>query len=83
MFRSGDIDFCVLVKYTYFKYCDVIIGIGSSGISTCAYFFFNPKHSQKKVWANTSMLRETFLTCFWLNTAAWRLVPGRFMILSK
>ena len=28
-------------------------------------------------------VRQTFLTCFWLNAGDWKLVPGPFVILLK
>ena len=37
----------------------------------------NPKCYQNEIWSNTSVLYDTFLTCFWLNGGDWKLVPGR------
>ena len=36
---SRYLDFCAFVKSTDFKVCDVIVGIASSGNSTCTYLF--------------------------------------------
>ena len=57
---SRYLDFCVSVKSTDFKICNVIIGIVSSGISTYAYLFWilrtlKKKFSQILVWCKTNI----------------------------
>ena len=79
------LDFCVFVKSSDFKICEVIIGIATYWKLNLCLFLLNSKYYQNEIWPNTSVfvVWETFLTCFWLNAGNCKLVPGLFMVLLK
>ena len=56
-------DLCVFVKSINFKICD--INLLHNGYYILAYFFsyIYLKYYQNKIWSNTCILCETFLTC--------------------
>ena len=77
------LDFCVFVKSTNFKICDVIIGIVYNGSYTYAYFFW--------VLSIINIIFRQTLVCyvtnissiFWAECWRWKLVSGCFMVLLK
>ena len=73
----------VFVKSTDAKICDVIISIATKWKLHSCLFLLNPKYYQNEIWSNTSVLYDTFLTCFSFIAGDWKLVPGPFMVLLK
>ena len=50
------LDFCVFVKSTDFKICDVIIGIATQCKLHLCLFLLYCKYYQNEIWPNTSVL---------------------------
>ena len=67
-------DLCVFVKSINFKICD--INLLHNGCYILAYFFsyIYLKYYQNKIWSNTCILCETFLTCSKLNAGDFKIV---------
>ena len=49
-------DFCVFVKPTDFKICDIIISIAAQCKLDLCFFLLNPKSYQNEIWSNASVL---------------------------
>ena len=48
---SRNLDFCVFVKSTNFKICDIIIGITTYWKLLLCCFLLNPKYYQNEIWS--------------------------------
>ena len=56
---SRFLDFCVFVKSTHFKICDVIISIDTQWKLHLRLFLLDPKSYQNETWSKTSVLYDS------------------------
>ena len=76
--------FCVFVKSTNFKICDVIISICYiMEVILMLIAFESYLFSEWNLVKYSCAAWKTLLTWFWLNAGDWILVPSSFMILLK
>ena len=76
--------FCVFVKSTNFKICDVIISICYiMEVILMLIAFESYLFSEWNLVKYSCAAWKTLLTWFWLNAGDWTLVPSSFMILLK
>ena len=54
---SRCLDFCMFVKSTDFKICDVIIGIGNWKLHL-SLFLSHPNYYHMEIWSSTSVLYD-------------------------
>ena len=57
---SKFLNFCVFMKYTDFKICDVIISIAMQCKLHLCLFLLNSKSYQNETWSNTSVLYDKY-----------------------
>ena len=55
---SRYINFCIFVKSTDFKTCDVTTDIATSWKLHLCLFLLNLKYYQNEIWSNTSVLHD-------------------------
>ena len=72
--------FKIGITISDFKIFSKMFSIATWGY-TYAYFF--GILSPVKMKLGQILVCQIFITCFWLNAADWKLVPGPFMILLK